>query len=123
MSHPHQDWKKVILNNNRPFGNINNNNHPFKDINNNKKPEDFDPSNIQKVNTSSNELGKAISKARTEKKLSQVDLDKKCCFQANTIKNYENGTAIVNSNQITKMNSVLGVVLPRPKKIKQKNNE
>jgi ribosome-binding protein aMBF1 (putative translation factor) len=128
MSFSHQDWNKVILKNpnaNKTSGKANGPIGPAGHVGpaRHAKPENFDPSNIQNVTISSNELGKAISKARSEKKLKQLELDKLCCFPANTINKYENGTAVVNSSQITKMNSVLGVVLPRPKKIKQKNNE
>ncbi len=125
MSFQHQDWNKVILKNPNANKTTNKKNGPAGHAvpAGHAKPENFDPSNIQNVNISSNELGKAISKARSEKKLKQDQLDKLCCFPANTINKYENGKAVVVSSQITKMNSVLGVVLPRPKKIKQKNNE
>ena len=61
------------------------------------------------------DLGQAIQSGRTAKKMSQSDLDKKCNFPANTVKNYESGKAIVKPSDITKMEHELGVKLPRPK--------
>lgn len=63
------------------------------------------------------DLGRAIQTARTAKNMKQSDLDKACNFPANTVRNYENGTAIVNQAQITKMERALGsgTKLPRPK--------
>jgi ribosome-binding protein aMBF1 (putative translation factor) len=83
-----------------------------------KKANDYDPEHVEAPATSSIDLGRAIQAARSEKdpKWTQDDLNNKCSFPKNTIRNYENGTATVDPSQLDKMNRVLGVTLPRPKK-------
>lgn len=63
-------------------------------------------------------LGKAIEKARTAKKMTQQDLARVLVVQAPVIKQYENGSAIPNNAFIAKIEKILGVKLPRVKKIK-----
>jgi putative transcription factor len=77
---------------------------------------DFDPENIKKVPVSSQELAAAIRTARAEKTWTQVELNQKCNFPANTIRDYENNTAVLNTQQLNTMNKILGVKLPRPSK-------
>jgi len=67
------------------------------------------------------QLGKSIMQARTAKGIKQSDLDKSCCFPANTVRDYENGSCIVKQDQISKMERALGVKLPRPKPQKIEN--
>ena len=84
---------------------------------------DFDPENMQKVVVSTRDLANAIRIARAKlpsssnptESMTQMELDKMCCFPANTIKNYENCTAKIVPEQLNKLNRVLHVVLPRPK--------
>lgn len=66
----------------------------------------------------SGDLSKEIQKARMkiEPPMSQKDLDHKCNFPPNTIKNYECGKANVNSQQLNTIEKHLGVKLPRPSK-------
>jgi putative transcription factor len=89
-----------------------------KSILGSKDANDFDPENISKLPTSTLELKHAIQEARKNKKMSQADLDKACNFPRNTIRDYENGKAVLVPDQLNKMNTVLGVKLPRPKKTK-----
>jgi putative transcription factor len=63
-------------------------------------------------------LGKAIEQARMAKKMSQVDLARALVVQPPIIKQYENGTAIPNNAFIAKIEKIVGVKLPRVKKIK-----
>lgn len=107
----HQDWKIVTLRKNTQ-------NTKTHNVNKQYKNNDYNPVNCIQPNISNMELGKAINKARCAKLLTLSDLDKKCCFPKNTVKNYENCTAIIIPSQINKLNDVLGVVLPRPKKNK-----
>ena len=64
------------------------------------------------------ELCQSIQKGRLthQPPLTQHDLDKLCNFPLNTIKNYENGTAKYVSEHVTRMERVLKIRLPRPKK-------
>lgn len=81
-----------------------------------KSDNDFDPENISKPVTSTLELKLAIQQARTTKKWTQSDLDKLCNFPSGTIRDYENGTAVIKADQLNKLNKAFGVKLPRPKK-------
>ena len=81
-----------------------------------KAAHDFDPENVTKIATSNHDLKTAIMKARQAKSLTQSQLDGKCNFKKNTVRDYENGTAIIVSKELTLMGRVLGVKLPRPKK-------
>ena len=64
------------------------------------------------------ELSKQIQQARCAKEppVSQRDLDKKCNFPPNTVRDYENGTATVIPVQLTILSRELGVQLKRPPK-------
>ena len=85
---------------------------PSKPKNNTKyqKIDDFD---IEKIKIADRELARAIQMARISKNMSQEDLNKQCNFPKNTIKDYENCVACVNTQQLNKLNFILGVVLPR----------
>lgn len=110
-SYEHQDWKKVVLSKNAKTKT--NNNHG----NNEKKLVDkFDPENQTKLNVSNHELANAIRKIRSEKKMSQSEVDKSCDFPKNTVRDYENCKAVIDPNQLNKLNRLFGVKLPRPKK-------
>lgn len=124
----HQNWDPIVINR-KPKAIINNN--PTKST---KKPHntsqvtvsnknvtalprnivnDFDPENMIKPATSTGELARAIQNARTAKNMKQTDLDNACSFPKNTVRDYEKGTAKINHLQINKMETVLGVTLPR----------
>ena len=85
--------------------------------------EEFDPSKIEAPLKSDLTLGQAIQKARTALGFTQDKLNKDCMFPANTVKTYENGSAVVSPEQINKMEKVLRVKLPRPKKQKKNVDE
>ena len=44
----------------------------------------------------------------------QRELDNLCMFPKNTISKYENGKAIIDHNQLNRLEKELGVKLPRP---------
>jgi len=89
---------------------------------------DFDPEHMTTAPKVSSDLKVAIQQARSsetnkqKKKLTQEELDKLCCFPANTIKSYENGSAVIEPNKLNKIESVLGVKLPRPAKAKKQKS-
>lgn len=68
------------------------------------------------------ELSRQIQQARCAKNppLSQKDLDKKCNFPSNTVRDYENGTATVIPDQLNILSRELGVQLKRPPKAAKK---
>lgn len=78
---------------------------------------------ITKLPHADRSLALQIQQARTEKKMSQTDLNKACSLPANTVRDYENGSAIIKQNELTLMSKVLGVQLKKPKTIKSKDDE
>jgi ribosome-binding protein aMBF1 (putative translation factor) len=76
-----------------------------------QKFNDFE--NDEKNNIADRELARAIQMGRISKNLTQEELNKKCNFPKNTIKDYENCIAIVNTQQLNTLNNILDVVLPR----------
>ncbi|SCM21180.1 multiprotein bridging factor type 1, putative [Plasmodium chabaudi chabaudi] len=61
-------------------------------------------------------FSRALQQARMAKKLTQVQLARLVNEPESVIKEYENGKAIPNNMIIQKLNRVLGVNLPSPKK-------
>lgn len=84
-----------------------------------KEANDFE--NVTPIVKSHLALHQSIKKARESRdcQMTQSELDKACNFPVNTVRNYENGTAIYVSMQVTKMQEVLKVKLPRPPKKKK----
>jgi len=69
------------------------------------------------LETVSRDLSLMIQQARLAKKLKQSDLAKQCSLPLDKIKNYENGQAQPNNQELQKMSKVLGVTLKKnPKK-------
>jgi len=67
--------------------------------------------------TSGKDFGKAMQKARLDKKMSQKVLANALNVKQNVIAEYESGKAIVKDSRfINKCQSVLGVILPSVKK-------
>lgn len=82
-------------------------------LGNAKKIEESEEMSIA---TAGKKLGIAIQKGRMEKKMNQKDLAQAINEKASVINQYETGKAIPNPAIINKMERVLGVKLPRPKK-------
>jgi ribosome-binding protein aMBF1 (putative translation factor) len=70
-----------------------------------------------KVKVISLEFRQALTNARVNKNLTRQQLAEQINEQESVIKNYENGTTIANNNIIQKINKVLGITLPKLKKI------
>lgn len=83
-----------------------------------------DPETLPTVLMTSDSLSTAIKKARNAKlmpngtPMTQSDLDKAAQVPKNTVRDYENGTAVYNSDHVNKIAQTLGVTLPRPKRQK-----
>lgn len=74
--------------------------------------------------TSNRELAQKIQQYRSAKKWTQDEFNRLCAFPANTIKNYENCSAVAQQQQIDVMKRVLGVNdLHKPPTIKLKSDE
>lgn len=122
----HQDWNtvdigksssfgggKVIKTENKAMTSIKINPNSSKNIKLEEETETF------KIQKSGQELGKALMKARMAKGKSQKILANDIKERVQVIQQYESGKAIPNPQIITKLERLLGVKLPRPKKIKK----
>ena len=67
--------------------------------------------------TSTLDIKKLMQETRTLKGWSQEDLARNCGLPKETIRNYENGKAIVKQSEIAKINRALGIHLKKPKTI------
>lgn len=130
-----QDWEPVVLRKHKTKKELNAANKSTQKVPKDTKPNsnsnsnqqlskklknDFDPEAIVGQTLSTRELSNAIQQGRASKQITQTDLDKACMFPKNTTRDYENCSIQVNSEQINKMERVLGVKLPRPNKSKPK---
>ena len=128
MTQPCQDWEPVVIHGTKTKKDLiksgdmqtvrrNTENKHNSNVLNKTASHDFDPENTTKPTVSNHDLGLAIQRARAAKNsMTQSELDKACNFPKNTSRDYENGTAVIQHEQLNKMNSVLGTKLPRPHK-------
>ena len=114
----HQDFTQVILRKPKESGEIVLKYNAGK----NRKSNDESMKKIEneeiKLATSTDEIRKGMIKARTEKKLTQEQLAILCSLPKQTIRDYENGKAIVKLTELQIINKVLGTSLLKPKAIK-----
>jgi putative transcription factor len=116
----HQDWTPVVFN---------------KKTDNNKKGyEKEKPTTTSSSSSSLSNVGvykaandddvkktkyvlkttsQAIMSARTEKKMTQKELAQKCNMDVSIINEIERGTCVYNATHVNKIQSVLGVKIPR----------
>lgn len=118
-----QDWKTVVIKgkasrekqqkekkqNNPLMKNNAGKNKNTSDINTKK----LDETEIDKIETVSLSLSKQIQQGRLKKKLNQKEFAKKLNMPQDTIKKYENGTAIPKGNEMQKMSKLLGIILKK----------
>lgn len=78
-----------------------------------EKLKEYDEKPLPKIST---DLKISIQKARIANKLTQKELAQKLGIQPMVIQNYENGKAIPNNLDISKMEKILKTKLPRIKK-------
>lgn len=64
------------------------------------------------------EMSKEIQNARINKKMSQIDLAKRCNLSKEIIRDYENGTIVPNRFHLSTINHVLGTNIKMPAPIK-----
>lgn len=121
MSFNHQDWKEVVFK--KKYTKEESKQKAIKEGNiksvrkfkgsdeahkKRKLDEETETFKHEKVNLS---VGKAIQKARMEKKLTQKELAMKLMVKTNVITDYENGKAIPDNKLLSKMQRLLGVKL------------
>lgn len=112
----HQDWKPVV----------------FKKTDNNKSKEEKSTvatsssslssvgvykasgdEDTKKTKYISKNTSQAITNARCEKKMTQKELAQKCNMDVSIINEIERGACVYNATHVNKIQSVLGVKIPR----------
>ena len=68
---------------------------------------------LKKTKYISKNTSLAISVARCEKKMTQKELAQKCNFDVSIVSEIERGTCVYNATHVNKLQSVLGVKIPR----------
>ena len=68
---------------------------------------------VKKTKYVSKNTSQAIMSARTEKKMTQKELAQKCNMDVSIINEIERGTCVYNATHLNKIQSVLGVKIPR----------
>jgi len=68
---------------------------------------------VKKTKYISKNTSLAISVARCEKKMTQKELAQKCNFDVSIVSEIERGTCVYNATHVNKLQSVLGVKIPR----------
>jgi len=68
---------------------------------------------VKKTKYVSKNTSLAVSAARCEKKMTQKELAKKCNFDVSVVSEIERGTCVYNPIHVNKIQSILGVKIPR----------
>ncbi len=104
----HQDWNNIT------FNTVSNNikKEEQKKVNSNKPTN----SEMFKLEQSKN-LGQLISQSRVKKELNQKELANKLGISVQTLNRWESNKETLTNAQISVINKVLGVKLPRNKKV------
>jgi putative transcription factor len=109
-----QDWTPVVLNK-RTAANVSKESAPksapsLANVGVYKAASDED---VKKTKYVSKATSDAVRTARCEKKLTQKELAQKCNMDAAIIGEVERGGGVYNATHINKIQSVLGVKIPR----------
>ena len=109
----HQDWKTVTFN----TASKNKEKEEQKKVNSNKA------SNPEETRLEAPKLlGSLISQARTAKKLKREDFAKQMGISTQLYSRWETNKTIPSNSEIAKMEKMLGIKLPRNKKIDNKED-
>ena len=117
----HQDWTPVVFGSNKSHDNKNDNkkgcekekatsSSSLSNVGVYKATSDDD---VKKTKYVSKTTSQAIMSARTEKKMTQKELAQKCNMDVSIINEIERGTCVYNATHVNKIQSVLGVKIPR----------
>jgi putative transcription factor len=115
----HQDWTPVVFNNNKSDKKSNSENpstssssstSSLSNVGVYKAASDDD---VKKTKYVLKATSQAIMSARSEKKITQKELAQKCNMDVSIINEIERGACVYNAAHINKIQSVLGVKIPR----------
>lgn len=112
----HQDWTPVVFNKKSNSEKDKNKSTPtassssLSNVGIYKAASDDD---VKKTKYVSKNTSQAIMNARSEKKMTQKELAQKCNMDASIINEIERGVCVYNATHVNKIQSVLGVKIPR----------
>lgn len=117
MSH-HQDWTPVVFNKKsndgkdtgKPSSSSSSSSSSLSNVGVYKAASDDD---VKKTKYVSKSTSQAIMSARSEKKMTQKELAQKCNMDVSIINEIERGACVYNATHVNKIQSVLGVKIPR----------
>jgi putative transcription factor len=113
----HQDWTPVVFNKKsndgkdtgKPTSSLSSSSS-LSNVGVYKAASDDD---VKKTKYVSKTTSHAIMSARAEKKMTQKELAQKCNMDVSIINEIERGTCVYNATHLNKIQSVLGVKIPR----------
>jgi ribosome-binding protein aMBF1 (putative translation factor) len=113
----HQDWEPVVFNKKPSAKNgpattptVATNSSSLASVGIYAAASDDD---VKKTKYISKNTSLAVSVARCEKKMTQKELAQKCNFEVSIVSEIERGTCVYNATHVNKIQSVLGVKIPR----------
>lgn len=110
----HQDWTTVVFNkksnDKNEKGTTPASSSSLSNVGIYKAASDDD---MKKTKYVSKNTSQAIMSARSEKKMTQKELAQKCNMDVSIINEIERGTCVYNATHVNKIQSVLGVKIPR----------
>jgi ribosome-binding protein aMBF1 (putative translation factor) len=117
MSKQHQDWEPVVFNKkpaaktaSATSATVTTTSSSLASVGVYAASSDDD---VKKTKYISKNTSLAISVARCEKKMTQKELAQKCNFEVSIVSDIERGTCVYNATHVNKIQSVLGVKIPR----------
>ena len=114
----HQDWTPVVFNKNsddnkKGCGEKEKSSSSSSSLSNVGVYKAASDDDVKKTKYVSKNTSQAIMSARTEKKMTQKELAQKCNMDVSIINEIERGTCVYNATHVNKIQSVLGVKIPR----------
>ena len=114
----HQDWTPVVFNKKsndgkdtgKPSSSSSSSSSSLSNVGVYKAASDDD---VKKTKYVSKSTSQAIMSARSEKKMTQKELAQKCNMDVSIINEIERGACVYNATHVNKIQSVLGVKIPR----------
>jgi ribosome-binding protein aMBF1 (putative translation factor) len=113
----HQDWTHVVFNkksnSENEKGNPTTTSSSSSSLSNVGVYKAASDDDVKKTKYVLKTTSQAIMSARAEKKMTQKELAQKCNMDVSIINEIERGTCVYNATHVNKIQSVLGVKIPR----------
>jgi putative transcription factor len=110
----HQDWTPVVFNKkSNDAGKPPSSSSSSSSLSNVGVYKAASDDDVKKTKYISKNTSQAIMSARSEKKMTQKELAQKCNMDVSIINEIERGACVYNATHVNKIQSVLGVKIPR----------